>query len=180
MNEFTEFPKIARLSRECIITEKLDGTNASLHIGEDGSFLIGSRTRFITPQDDNYGFAAWAMGHKDELMTLGPGVHYGEWWGQGVQRKYGMSEKRFSLFNTSRWHDETERPACCYVVPILYAGVFDMDSVLGCLDRLRLHGSTAAPGFMNPEGVIVWHTAARIYFKKTLDKDDEYKGKSKC
>jgi hypothetical protein len=28
MNEFVEFPKIARLSREMIITEKIDGTNA--------------------------------------------------------------------------------------------------------------------------------------------------------
>ncbi len=30
--EFNEFPKIARLSREIVITEKLDGTNASIFI----------------------------------------------------------------------------------------------------------------------------------------------------
>src|SRR5882724_293770 len=101
--EFTEFNKIARLSRNCVVTEKLDGTNASIVIGEAGEFLVGSRTRWITPEDDNYGFARWAHTHKEELLTLGPGQHFGEWWGNGIQRKYGLSEKRFSLFNTARW-----------------------------------------------------------------------------
>jgi hypothetical protein len=30
--EFTEFPKMARLSRDVIITEKIDGTNAQVFI----------------------------------------------------------------------------------------------------------------------------------------------------
>ncbi len=34
--EFKEFPKIARLTRDCIITEKIDGTNASIYISENG------------------------------------------------------------------------------------------------------------------------------------------------
>ena len=104
MTEFQEFQKIARLSRNCSITEKIDGTNACIYIGEDGEFLTGSRTRWITPEDDNYGFAKWALAHKDELMALGPGRHFGEWWGSGCQRGYGLTngEKRFSLFNTSR------------------------------------------------------------------------------
>jgi hypothetical protein len=44
-NEFAEFPKMARLSRECIITEKIDGTNAQICITDDGQMLVGSRTR---------------------------------------------------------------------------------------------------------------------------------------
>ena len=66
MSEFMEFPKIARLSRACTITEKIDGTNASVFIGENGTFLCGSRTRWITPEDDNFGFARWAHDHKEE------------------------------------------------------------------------------------------------------------------
>ena len=77
--EFQEFPKMARLSREIIITEKIDGTNAQILIGEDGSFSVGSRTRWITPDDDNHGFARWAYDNKDELMKLGIGRHFGEW-----------------------------------------------------------------------------------------------------
>ena len=177
MIDFVEFPKIARLSRQCVITEKLDGTNASITITENGQFICGSRTRWITPEDDNYGFARWAHEHKDDLMQLGPGSHFGEWWGQGIQRKYGLIEKRFSLFNVARWGDE--RPACCHVVPALYRGVFSTAEVDYALHVLKENGSQAAPGFDNPEGIIVWHEAARVMFKKTLHKDDEYKSQAK-
>ena len=190
--KFPEFPSIKRLSREMIVTEKLDGTNASVYIfnrevheGElpphfalpDGFGLaVGSRTRWITPQDDNFGFARWVEANLDQLSFLGEGQHFGEWWGAGIQRGYGLKEKRFSLFNTSRWGDEATRPACCGVVPVLYAGLFDTYKVDTVLDMLASGGSQAAPGFDKPEGVVVYHVASRSLFKKTLDKNDGHKG----
>src|SRR3990167_7674265 len=120
--KFEEFPKLPRLSREIIITEKIDGTNAQLLITESGEMLIGSRTRWITAQDDNRGFARWVEGNKQELLKLGAGRHFGEWWGSGIQRGYGLQkgEKRFSLFNVARWADDrdrekypVDRPTCC-------------------------------------------------------------------
>jgi len=192
--EFVGFQKIARLSRCCCVTEKIDGTNAQIWVPNPDDilppyglkasesstpFLVGSRTRWITPQDDNYGFARWAYEHKDELMLLGPGQHFGEWWGQGIQRNYGLKEKRFSLFNTSRWNEKNPPPACCHVVPVLYEGIFTWSAVDDCLGQLRVGGSAAAPGFMNPEGVVVYHAAGRCYFKKTILKDEEPKSKQK-
>lgn len=176
MSEFQEFPKIARLFREVTITEKIDGTNGQIVIGEDGGVRAASRSRFVTPEDDNYGFARWVHEHEDELRTLGPGQHYGEWWGRGIQRNYSQTDKRFSLFNTHKWTEA--RPACCDVVPILYSGIFTPSCIYNSLTGLKTNGSMAAPGFMNPEGVIVWHSAARTYFKVTLERDDEYKGKA--
>ena len=178
--DFEAFPKMPRLRREIIITEKIDGTNAQVCIGEDGSFRVGSRTRWITPEDDNYGFARWAHENRAELERLGPGRHFGEWWGAGIQRKYGLTEKRFSLFNVSRWADDTVRPTCCHVVPTLYRGLFDTEAVDRTLDLLQLIGSKAAPGFMNPEGVIVFHVAGNVGFKRTLDKDDEPKSMARA
>ena len=35
MPEFVPFPKIARLHREVVISEKIDGTNASVTVLED-------------------------------------------------------------------------------------------------------------------------------------------------
>jgi hypothetical protein len=175
--QFEEFNKIARLSRNCVITEKIDGTNASIFIGENGEFLTGSRTRWITPEDDNFGFSRWAHANKEELLKLGSGMHYGEWWGLGIQRNYGIKEKRFSLFNTSRWLDDATRPACCSVVPVLFTGLFDTSHTDGAIEHLATYGSQAAPGFMKPEGVVIWHEAARIYFKKTIEKDEAPKGK---
>ena len=173
--EFEGFPKIRRLSRSCIITEKLDGTNASVYIGEDGAFLAGSRNRWITPDDDNYGFARWAHEHREELMMLGHGHHFGEWWGAGIQRGYGLAEKRFSLFNTQRWSDPAALPTCCHVVPVLASGMFSSSLVIESLLRLALEGSVAAQGFMDPEGVIIYHEASQTLFKKTIKGDAEGK-----
>lgn len=171
--EFEAFPKMARLSREIIITEKIDGTNAQICITEDNEFLVGSRTRWITPENDNFGFAKWAYDHRDELIEgLGIGKHFGEWWGQGIQRGYSLTEKRFSLFNVSRWSDDSIRPACCSVVPTLYRGEFNEARINGVISILAADGSIAAPGFMKPEGIIVFHTAANIGFKKTIEKDE--------
>jgi hypothetical protein len=171
--EFKPFDKIARLNREVVVTEKLDGTNALVFVGEDGEVRAGSRTRWITPADDNYGFARWVADHADELRTLGPGYHYGEWWGQGIQRRYGLNEKRFSLFNVHRWSES--RPACCHVVPVLARGLDIRHESELALDVLRLGGSKAAPGFMQPEGVVIYHTASKQLFKVTLEKDEERK-----
>jgi hypothetical protein len=178
--DFEEFPKIARLSRECVITEKIDGTNGQILIDAgSGTFKVGTRTRWIDAGCEHFGFFAWAMAHRDELIAaLGDGRHFGEWWGMGVQRKYGLQERRFSLFNTSRWTDAT-KPACCHVVPVLYRGDFQTSAVDCCITNLRELGSKAAPGFMRPEGVIVYHVAANLYFKKTLEKDAEPKSQQR-
>ncbi len=175
MIDFVPFPKIARLNREIIITEKIDGTNASVHVAEDGTVLAGSRTRWITPEDDNFGFAKWVAEHEQELREgLGYGTHYGEWWGAGIQRKYGRTTKSFSLFNVSRWADV--RPACCGVVPTLYQGPYSQGAIDAALQTLRVNGSVAAPGFLKPEGVVVYHTASGQLFKVTLEKDEQPKG----
>lgn len=178
--EFTEFAKIARLSRDMIVTEKLDGTNASVLITDDGQIIAGSRNRWITPEADNFGFAQWVAGHAGELKQLGPGQHFGEWWGAGIQRRYGLTEKRFSLFNVGRWgeggKDEANRPACCHVVPVLRRHTFDTAVIESALTLLAAAGSVAAPGFMQPEGVVVFHAASGQLFKKTLDKNDGHKG----
>jgi len=176
--EFIPFPKIARFSRGVIVTEKIDGTNASVFISEDSSLVLaGSRNRWLTVEQDNFNFARWVAEHREELLKLGPGHHFGEWWGSGIQRGYGLKERRFSLFNTSRWlRGETPPPACCSVVPELWTGRLDDFRPLEVLEALRVAGSSAAPGFMRPEGVVIWHSAGRLGFKKTFEKDDEGKG----
>ena len=46
--EFQNFPKMARLTRDVIVTEKIDGTNAQVFIAENGTLMAGSRTRRMT------------------------------------------------------------------------------------------------------------------------------------
>lgn len=173
--EFKPFKKIARWSREIVITEKIDGTNAIIYIGEDGTFLTGSRNRWITPEDDNYGFSKWAHENKKDLMKLGAGTHYGEWWGHKIQSGYGLSERRFSLFNVSRWND-TNKPLCCHVVPVIAKIILnDINVINNAMELLKNEGSLAAPGFMKPEGIIIYHERSNTLFKKTFHKDAEGK-----
>lgn len=199
--EFEPFQKIARLNRMITITEKLDGTNAAVvvtpftlgesvqsdraigtYLGNDGEYYevhAQSRKRFIIPGDDNYGFAAWVERNAVALVnTLGEGRHFGEWWGQGIQRKYGMDEKWFSLFNTARWDGKiTDLSAVpnLSVVPVLYRGPFSQAEINDAIRELREEGSRAAD-FDRPEGIVVYHRALNDYFKITLEGDEAPKG----
>lgn len=196
MPEFVPFDKIARYSNGVVITEKLDGTNAQVYVEEvteafshpdalavvpganlgDSALALyaGSRNRWITKEADNYGFAKWVYENASDLSTLGPGRHFGEWWGSGIQRRYGLTKKRFSLFNCGRWGET--KPTCCHVVPMLFSGRLEETTVANVMETLRTLGSVAAPGFMDPEGVVLFHTASRTLYKKTFKNDSEGKG----
>jgi hypothetical protein len=67
-------------------------------------------------------------------------------------------------------------PLCCNIVPVLYEGPFNTGSVRGILMQLEANGSYAAPGYTNPEGVVVFHTAARTLMKATILNDEKPKG----
>jgi hypothetical protein len=177
--EFKAWPKTPRLFRDMVITEKIDGTNAAVIVTEDFEVAAQSRNRLITPEADNFGFARWVQENGEELArTLGPGRHFGEWWGSGIQRGYGLTkgEKRFSLFNVSRYGavDLSAVPGLS-TVPVVYSGPFETESVRGAVETLRVRGSLASPGFDRPEGVIVFHTAAQQVYKVTLENDESPK-----
>ena len=202
--QFEPWPKIPRLKRGMAITEKIDGTNASIAIfdnrvpdREHGSRIAhlplltvgdydvyaGSRNRWLTRETDNFGFANWVYDNIDSLIALGVGKHFGEWWGSGIQRGYGLpkGEKRFSLFNSSRWLDyragidpaggQEIAPVACHVVPLLKLWDFDTNVIDEVMETLRVHGSYAAP-FMNPEGIVIYHAASRTIYKRTFEKDE--------
>lgn len=212
---FQGWPKIYRLNREIIITEKIDGTNSAIGIGPPagsmgvmetdlgtaawqlpnaGKVWAQSRKNLITPQRDNMGFARWVEENREVLTeTLGPGLHFGEWWGSGIQRGYGVSNKRFSLFNVSRWGPASEGEGALIAaqekgvqigtVPVLYRGPWHIRGTHASvyapdhmIDKLTEGGSRAAPGFMRPEGIVVFHTASGISLKVTVEKDAEWKG----
>lgn len=197
MIEFEGWPKTPRLSKTAVYTEKLDGTNAAVVIEEiddpsmyeygDKYFDIGaqSRNRLITPSDDNHGFARWVSSNAQGLIaTLGPGRHFGEWYGSGIGRGYGLTkgDKRFALFNTARWWT-TENLTKLQEVPglecvtVLETSPFDVFTARCLVEELRTHGSEHVPGFMRPEGVCVFHTASRQVYKTFLENDEVPKGR---
>jgi RNA ligase len=195
MMEFQPWPKTPRLFRDVIVTEKIDGTNAAVVIEQTDQVdftavatpIVGGVTYNVAAQsrsrllgldkgENNHGFARWVAENAQTLVRdLGDGRHFGEWWGQGIQRGYGLNHKRFSLFNVTKWWGvnttigfDTENLT---VVPCLYTGLLTERTVESISGLLSDSGSAAAPGFMNPEGICVFHTASRQVYKYTLDGD---------
>lgn len=177
---FRAWPKIPRLENEIYyITEKIDGTNGAIIIQdsavEDGKILARansfyiwaqSRTRLITPEDDNFGFAKWVKDNAEQLISdLGVGYHYGEWWGKGINRGYGLEERRFSLFNPNKHSD------VCYHVPKIAAVSAEalIETIQDEIEQLKM-GSYAAPGYMRPEGLVIYAEKAKTYWKVIIDK----------
>lgn len=181
--EFIGWPKTPRLNRTMIVSEKIDGTNGCLVIEDDGEVYAQSRNRMLErpsatkPGTDNAGFRAWAEHNAEALYTtLGAGRHFGEWWGGNIQRGYGLVEKRFSLFNTNKWGDIAEAGVPgLHVVPVLLQSEFDTTKVNTVVELLRRFGSQAAPGYMKPEGVCVFLSAANSVFKVLLENDEKAK-----
>lgn len=194
MIDFVKWEKIHRFNREWEITEKIDGTNGiilwhdeyhpefclgqdtnlNLETGQEETMFLyaGSRTRWLTTDADNHGFARWVKDWGPFLTILGKGRHFGEWWGSGIQRNYGLTEKRFSLFDV-KYQDRTLPPSV-YVVPLLkrISGPAVSYEITNLLDELRTGGSYAANGFDKPEGIVMRHTQSGDRFKVLCEGDE--------
>ncbi|MEM7156741.1 MAG: RNA ligase family protein [Myxococcota bacterium] len=82
---------------------KLDGTNAGVQVFGEGKVVAQSRTRLITPEKDNYGFAAWVHGSAAEFFgglfeRHGRVLVYGEWCGPGIQKKVAITSIERKIF----------------------------------------------------------------------------------
>jgi hypothetical protein len=205
LDQFKEWPKIPRLRGPMVVTEKVDGNPAQVTIrllGKGDTWMLrtdldtvvtidnadsfavraGARRRWVAPgREDVFGFAQWTRGHARQLVEqLGVGRHYGEWYGAGIQRTYGLDHRRWALFNTKRWMTNRSVLAdpiialqregvAVDVVPILYAGQWSSQAVEECLEDLRVHGSLlAASSGWSAEGVVVYHATSHHLYKVHL------------
>ena len=67
---------------ECYVFPKIDGTNASIWINEDGCIQTGSRNRHLSLEKDNAGFYEWAKSQTDikRFLSKHPDIRlFGEW-----------------------------------------------------------------------------------------------------
>jgi hypothetical protein len=196
LTSYPKFGSIPRWYKTFTISEKVDGTNGLIAVLPEGEdyynlrregtepvaiadgfgIFAGSRSRWLSADDkakDNAGFARWISEHAPEVAQLGEGFHYGEWYGSGINRGYGLpkGEKRFALFNTYRWTDT--RPDLFDVVPVLWQGSGDdlQQGIDSAIQILATNGSVISPGFRNPEGIVIYSNEAKTYWKKTLQND---------
>jgi len=93
-------------------TVKLHGTNAAIGL-KDGEMFCQSRSRIITPEDDNFGFANFVESNKDYFLDLLQStcqffdqeecIIYGEWCGSNIQKGVALTElgKMFVVFRVN-------------------------------------------------------------------------------
>lgn len=170
--EFVGFPSIVRTDKmDCVITEKIDGSNAQIFFDEDGTLWTGSRNRWITPEDDNFGFSAWAHNNREVLFDFfGYGRTFGEWFGGKIQRGYGLKQKMFMPFRpVQSMPSDKLLPPQVVVNSVLHCGPFSFEVIWECMLRLRENGSSVVPGFMNPEGIVCYFPHLKVSMKETFD-----------
>lgn len=206
--EFQAWPKTPRLFRDIVITEKIDGTNSAIIFEEvdgneppgefefytierDGTYYAvaaQSRRRLLTPgkTTDNYGFARFVERNAERLFDLlGPGRHFGEWWGDGIQGRYKGyvgNRRGFALFNTEKWGqlreyltDDSGRDVLVESVPVLWKGPFSEEAIHEVAQEILKYGSVAAPFAPQPEGIMIYHTQSGKAYKFTFDNNDKGK-----
>lgn len=199
--EFKSWGSTTRENKNKTITEKIDGTNACIVI-YNGKVSAQSRKRIITPDDDNYGFAKWVYDNAGVLMdTLGYGYHYGEWYGEGIQKNpLGIEGKRFALFWATKYTEqngyELNKVDGLETVPLLHHGQCDVWTIPNIMQDLDTYGSkvvgakttlvgSEVPGMgdlvyqynraASAEGIIIWNNETRTRTKMLLENDAFHK-----
>lgn len=98
---------------DCYIFPKMDGTNASVWLGDDGVVQAGSRTRTLSLEKDNAGFYEWVTKQENILNFLKANPNkrlYGEWLVPHSLKTYKDSAwKRFYVFDVTEEDGENFR-----------------------------------------------------------------------
>lgn len=176
--EFKSFGKIENIKKfnsRMVITQKINGTNAQIFIKkrDDGSYcvLAGSRNRWLTVDNDNYGFCAWLENNLDAIIDFfGEGRWYGEWAGNGISAGEGLPDKNFVMFDWHRRKDMPKETALNILyVPVLYTGAYDLQQIEKVSESLRIGGSKLAE-FDRPEGIVVDFNGEK--YKKVFNQEE--------
>jgi len=110
-------------------TVKLHGTNSSVVFDTNGEYHVQSRSRVITVESDNAGFAAFIHGVDREMQRgaepariphplsdfFGENIAvYGEFCGGNIQRGVALNQlpKMFVIFNYRRLNEDDENKYC--------------------------------------------------------------------
>lgn len=176
---------------------KLDGTNASVWLSDDGDYVCsGSRNRVLSPDNDNAGFCKWAQGNQDlfEFLCRNPNLTlYGEWLVPHSLKTYRDDAWRrfyvFDVFNRAtgehlhydEWSGLLMPTNIDFLAPIAILKNPGVDDLVKCLDKnvfLIKDGEGVGEGiviknydFVNKFGRVVWAKLITNAFKEKHHKE---------
>ena len=204
MSYFRKFPKIPRLKgllydlnkthhgKELSFTPtiKMHGTNAGIYFDREGKPHPQGRNRSLTPTNDNFGFAEYAL--QRDSSDLQKVYVYGEWVGPGIQKGVALSQlpkKEFipyCKFNEKfGYHWEDALPYClAFNIPTVRFTVGGpMEEVVALIkqETLKVESQCPVGKHFGVEGIgegIVWwcNELNGVMFKSKGDKHQSGKG----
>lgn len=178
---------------ECLVFPKIDGTNASIWMGEDG-ICFGSRNRHLTIDNDNQGFMEQmkADGRLEAFFSEHPNLRlYGEWLVPHSLKTYRDDAwRRFYVFDVyygdAPLHYDEYKPmmdtyGIDYIPPIARGNNMTYEQLVGMLEKndfLIADGAGCGEGiviknygFENRHGRTTWAKIVTSEFKEKAHKE---------
>ena len=122
----------------CFVFPKVDGTNASVWLDENGEVQAGSRTRQLTLEADNAGFLAWVREQpnlKAYLQEFPNHRLYGEWLVPHTLKTYRKDAwRRFWIFDV-----QVEDTFLSYDVYNVYLQKHNLDFIVPMFRAENVH-----------------------------------------
>ena len=162
--EFQKYQHIERLGTEevqdielgkLLVFPKIDGTNGSVWLSDEGIVQAGSRNRHLTLDDDNQGFYAYIIEHDGIRKYLEQHPRhrlYGEWlvshsfqnyrddaWHKfyvfDIVMEYNDEEQGFEYIPYDNYQPQMEKYGIDYVVPICKMTNGSYDAFLKAIEK---------------------------------------------
>lgn len=145
------------------ITEKIDGANASIAVGEDGKLIAFSRRNELTPQSNLQGFYEYVQSLDPTIISCVLGTRYiffGEWLVKHTIKYPEDKMKNFYVFDVwdteieqyLPWEQTKQMAEFCglKMVPLFYDG-----PLTSWEDVYKFVGKTEMGGEPTGEGIVI-------------------------
>lgn len=157
------FAEAFKVGEHITITEKIDGANASIAVGEDGKLIAFSRRNELTPENTLQGFYGYVQSLDPTMISCVLGTRYiffGEWLVKHTIKYPQEKMKQFYVFDVwdteieqyIPWEQTKQMAEFCglKMVPVFYDGPFTSWE-----DIYSYVGKTEMGGEPTGEGVVI-------------------------
>lgn len=180
---------------KCYIFSKIDGTNGSVWMEEDGKVHCGSRNREITAGNDNHGFVRWLIKQENIYQILNTYSNirlFGEWLVPHTVKHYReeawknfyvfdvFDEERLQYIHYNEYKPILDKFGIEYIPPLAVIKNPTYERLMGLLDKnyyLIPDGEKPGEGIViknyewkNKFGRQVWGKIVRNEFKEDKSK----------
>ena len=155
-----KFAEAFKVGEHITITEKIDGANASIAIGEDGKLIAFSRRNELTPESNLQGFYEYVQSLDPAMISCVLGTRYiffGEWLVKHTIKYPQEKMKQFYVFDVwdteieqyIPWEQTKQMAEFCglKMVPVFYDGPFtSWEHVYSFVGKTEMGGEPTGEG----------------------------------